>query len=103
MTLCNQWGIPHSQFLSWSPEDRAKALAYAAEKGQRCDLCGTAEYEWAEDKRAFEPVGSFCMGCYLKSIYEEDESFSPGTYVTMMRTGTVEHAQHLMRMRREHG
>jgi hypothetical protein len=100
MALCHEWGIPHSEFLDWEPEDRAKALAYFMVKSEHCDLCGTAKYEWDENKRAYEPVEEFCMGCYLKSIFEEGQQYLPGTSVTLMKTGTVEHAQHMVKQRK---
>jgi hypothetical protein len=68
-------------------------MAFLMVKSQRCDLCGTAEYEWDENRRAYEPVESFCMGCYLKDISEEDSNRFPGSSVTLIKTGTVDHAK----------
>ena len=84
LQLCNEWGIPHSEFLSWDPEDKAKALAFSLEKSSRCEMCGTAEWEWEENRYAYEPVEHFCMGCYLKHMAGEDGGSMPGTTITLL-------------------
>jgi len=83
---CVDHGIPHSEWLEkWSPEDRSKVLAYMVEQADRCDMCGTAPYEWEENAYAYEAVDHFCKGCYLKSVYSDAESNSlPGTNVTLI-------------------
>ena len=72
-------------------------MAFVLEKNQRCDLCGTAEWEWEEDKRAYAPVEHFCMGCYLKTVQGEDTSPPPGTTIQLAPTGTIEHARRLVK------
>lgn len=48
-------------------------------------MCGTAPWEWEENQYAYEPVDSFCRGCYMKSVYSDAESDSlPGTNVTLI-------------------
>ena len=42
MSYCFEHGIPHSKFLKWDAEDRAKTLAFALESSMRCSMCGTA-------------------------------------------------------------
>lgn len=93
MSLCNDWGIPHSEFLEWDPEDRAKAMAFVSAKAERCDLCGTAQYEWDENRHAYEPVETFCMGCYLKSGAEESDTYLPGSSITLIDTDSVRYAK----------
>ena len=83
MSYCYENGIPHSEFLEWEPEDRAKSIAFMLEKSTRCDMCGTAEWEWDADRRAYEPVEKFCMGCYLRHMAEEGSGSMPGTTVVM--------------------
>jgi hypothetical protein len=95
LALCNEWGIPHSEFLSWSTEDRSKAVAFAIEKGLRCDLCGTAEWEWEENKRAYAPAEEFCMGCYIKTVFGQDGNDTPGSTIKLIPSNSVEHAKHL--------
>jgi hypothetical protein len=63
------------------------------EKAMRCDLCGTAEWEWEEDKRAYAPAEQFCMGCYMKTVYGDGGNSSPGTTIRLVPTNTVEHAR----------
>jgi len=104
MSYCYEQGIPHSVFLGWSPEDKAKTLAFMMEKASRCEMCGTAQWEWDADKYAYEPVERFCMGCYLKGIADESAGQMMGTSIVMEPTRTVGAAQRHVRMRREqHG
>lgn len=46
-------------------------------------MCGTAEWEWKENKHAYEPVSQFCQGCYIKHVSEDDNAL-PGTTVTLL-------------------
>lgn len=101
MQFCDEHGIPHSQFLEWDPDSRAKALAFLIEKAERCALCGTAGWEWEENRRAYTPVEHFCMGCYLKSALEDDAGSSPGTTIRLVSSQSQAAAQRLMKQRRE--
>lgn len=92
LSLCHEWGIPHSQFLEWDPEDRAKAIAFSMARNEICDLCGTGEWEWNENRRAYTPTETFCMGCYQKSLLDEGGSL-PGSSVTLVKTGSYHHAK----------
>ena len=71
MSYCFEHGIPHSKFLKWDAEDRAKTLAFAMELSARCTMCGTASWEWEENKFAFTAVDEFCQGCYQKAMFSE--------------------------------
>lgn len=55
----------------WDPVDRAKAMAFVAEKAEHCVMCGTAAWEWdpkqGGHRRAYEAVEVFCPGCYAKA------------------------------------
>jgi len=101
MAYCNQHGIPHSVFLDWEPDDRQKAIAYLFEEGERCGMCGTADWEWTQvgddgvqrPLRSYHPVGHFCMGCYLKSITSEENSNEPGVTVRLVPAVSVEAAR----------
>jgi hypothetical protein len=87
MSYCFEHGIPHSKFLKWEPEDRAKTLAFAMESAQRCNMCGTASWEWEENRFAYTAVDEFCQGCYQKSIYSDTQGSSlPGTNVKLIPT-----------------
>jgi len=87
MSYCFEKGIPHSVFLDWNPEDRAKAIAYSMEQALRCTMCGTAQWEWDEDKFAYTALDEFCKGCYQKSVFSDTESRSlPGTNVKLVPT-----------------
>jgi hypothetical protein len=87
MSYCHEQGIPHSEFLEWDPEDRAKVLAFIMESSQRCQMCGTAPWEWEGNKFAFTAVDEFCQGCYQKSVFGDTQGSSlPGTNVKLIPT-----------------
>lgn len=102
MTYCYEQGIPHSEFLQWNPEDRAKTLAFMLEQGSKCGMCGTAEWEWEADRRAYEPVEKFCMGCYLRHMANEDSGSMPGTTIALEPSRSKKAAQRLAKMKREY-
>src|SRR4051812_40774097 len=94
MGYCHDKGIPHSVFLEWEPEDRAKVVAYSLEEASRCSLCGTARWEWDENRYAYTAVDEFCQGCYQKSAFSDQESKSlPGTNVKLVPTTPMMRAQ----------
>jgi hypothetical protein len=87
MQFCNENGIPHSEFLTWNPEDRAKAMAFVMETALRCNLCGTAPWEWEDNKFAYQATEEFCKGCYQKAVFTDTQSKSlPGTNVKLVPT-----------------
>ena len=88
MSFCFEKGIPHSEFLKWTPEDRSKILAFAIEQSSKCPSCGTAAWEWEQSKFAYTPMDEFCQGCYQKSVFSEQESNKslPGTSVRLVPT-----------------
>jgi len=69
--------------LDWDNEDRAKLAAYLMESNERCTMCGTAQWEWEEDRYAYEPLPIQCYGCYLREVSKEDET-PPGTRMTLV-------------------
>ena len=90
MDFCNQAGIPHSQFLSWGGEDRSKALAFMMEKSARCQMCGTAPWEWEEDRQAYTPIEQMCWGCYHREGTRKDsKTETPGVTVVMVPTSSL--------------
>ena len=87
MSYCFEQGIPHSEFLEWSPPDRAKVLAYAMEQSLRCSSCGTASWEWDNNRFAYTAIEEFCNGCYQKSVFQDTESNTlPGTNIKLVPT-----------------
>ena len=86
MSLCADFGIPHSQLLSWEPEDRAKAVAFAVEKNQRCQMCGTAPWEWEANRFAYEPVVTVCRGCQIKDGVSSSMERADGATVELLPT-----------------
>jgi hypothetical protein len=101
MSYCFEHGIPHSKFLDWDPEDRAKTVAYALESGQRCQMCGTAPWEWEENKFAYTAMDEFCKGCYQKSVFSDQQGSSlPGTNVKLVPTTPQLTAQMALKARK---
>lgn len=50
-------------------------------------MCGTAGWEWDENKFAYTAVDDFCQGCYQKAMRSESNSKSlPGTNVKLVPT-----------------
>lgn len=100
MSYCFETGISHSEFLEWTPEDRAKILAFQLEKSLRCQMCGTAPWEWDEkqggSKYAYEPEHKFCKGCYIKNVSAQTEDTMPGTTVTLVKLSKTEKARRLV-------
>lgn len=94
MRFCKEAGIPHSELLAWSMEDRAKMLAFSAEEATRCVMCGTAEWEWEDNQYAYAPIEQHCRGCYLKRMAEDDSGTSlPGTTVNLIPTDSEAYRQ----------
>lgn len=99
--MCDDYGIPHSEFLGWSNKDRAKALAFKYEKNDRCQLCGTAPWEWEDNKHAYVPDEHFCLGCYMKHMANEDHKRLPGTTIELARNSSKRLAeQRIMEQKR---
>jgi hypothetical protein len=102
MSYCTEKGIPHSVFLEWEPEDRAKTMAFVMEQAGRCVHCGTAGWEWEENKFAYTPIDEFCRGCYMRSKFSDTESRSlPGTNVKLVPTTPHLQAQMVARARKQ--
>jgi hypothetical protein len=97
MVICAEYHLPHSVFLEWEPEDRAKAIAYHLEKNERCQLCGSANWEWDQNRFAYEAVETMCQGCLRISAMQETTGNRPGVSVVLSPTGTVDHAKRLKR------
>jgi len=81
---CSENGMPHSALLEWSGEDRAKLAAYLLENGSRCQLCGTSDWEWEQDRHAYEPVVKQCWGCYTKDRATDENDRLPGSTMVLM-------------------
>jgi hypothetical protein len=64
-------------------------------------LCGTARWEWEENKRAYVPVEQMCPGCYAKESLSEITGSSPGTTVRLVASGSREAAERIVRMKKE--
>jgi hypothetical protein len=81
---CSDHGLPHSALLDWSEEDRAKLAAFLLEHNARCQMCGTADWEWQEDRNAYEPMAKQCWGCYIKDSATDENDRLPGSTMTLV-------------------
>ncbi len=53
-------------------------------------MCGTAKWEWDESRFAYTAIDEFCQGCYMKSVYSNQESSDlPGTNVKLVPTTKI--------------
>lgn len=89
MNYCAEHAIPHSVFIEqWSVEDRGKALAFVREKNLKCGMCGTARWEWEENRFAYYPKEEICPGCEKKDfVMDTRHERHPGLYVTLVPDG----------------
>jgi hypothetical protein len=87
MSYCHEKGISHSHYLGgpleWDRDDRDKNLAYMIERSTRCQMCGTAGWEWEEDRFSYEPMIEVCFGCQQKDLMRE-EATQPGTTILLV-------------------
>ncbi len=69
-------GLPHSKFLSWTPLDQDKALAWRRAQAELCQGCGTRSSEWAKDRFAYVGQTRYCPGCEI--LEQERENIREG-------------------------
>jgi hypothetical protein len=67
MAVCAEYRIPHSEFLGWSADDRAKAMWWQFRQRQTCGGCGTRPDEWVGPDGArldaYKATATLCHGC----------------------------------------
>lgn len=64
-------------------------------------MCGTAPWEWEEDRYAYEPVAQRCHGCYLKDTAQEDSKNLPGTTVVLVPASSISPDDREIQLQRE--
>jgi hypothetical protein len=69
--------------------DRAKLLAFLVEDAQRCQMCGTAEWEWDPKQGgsiyAYEAMPIVCQGCLRREALQgEEEASGDGVTVRLV-------------------
>lgn len=103
MAYCHDQAIPHSRFLEeWSEEDRSKLFAYIMEKAERCQMCGTAPWEWEENKFAYVPVHQVCLGCQKKDVLRDDDEKPPaGSSIVLIPGSEAERLEREKAQRRK--
>jgi hypothetical protein len=67
MKVARAYQISHSEFLSWSRDDRDKAVWWEIRQGETCGNCGTRPAEWdpeqGGDRVAYLAKLTTCRGC----------------------------------------
>lgn len=102
VSYCTEKGIPHSEFLEWDAPSRAKLTAFLLEQAETCQLCGTAGWEWEENRYAYDVEEIFCPGCYRKEISSDGDKL-PGTRIELVPvTKELRDKQYILNKRREH-
>ncbi|MGR6922547.1 hypothetical protein ACU635_50550 [[Actinomadura] parvosata] len=95
LDVCAEYRIPHSVFLSWSDEDRDKAIWHHIWRRQTCKSCGTRPDEWDESRGghryAYVAEPRRCRGCEVKEAAHAslvgDEG--RGVHIVMLRNEEV--------------
>ena len=74
------------------------------EKAERCVMCGTAPWEWDEDRFAYEPIEKLCRGCYLKEMAHDPDPSRNTAGITMelSPTRTIEAAKRYIKAQRRY-
>jgi hypothetical protein len=76
MAVCAEYKIPHSELLSWSADDRAKAMWWQVRARQTCGECGTRRDEWVgpggANLDAYKAVAQLCYGCRAISAARDE-------------------------------
>jgi hypothetical protein len=92
MEVADHYRIRHSEFLSWSQDDRDKAINYHLWKRAACSTCGTRQEEWdperGGDRHAYSAVLGHCRGCQEIESKREQMKSGPqirGTYLALQR------------------
>jgi hypothetical protein len=51
-------------------------------------MCGTAEWEWKENRFAYEPMDKICMGCYYKEVTQTGQD-RPGVSTVLVPSASI--------------
>ena len=67
-------------------------------------MCGTADWEWQQDRFAYEPVEKFCHGCYLKAAADDPDPKrnKDGITVELLPTRTIEAAKRHVKAKKQY-
>jgi hypothetical protein len=92
MAYCYERGIPHSHFLDWDPDDRAKVMAYYFWSSEICPHCNTRNSDWVDDNNRFlddptyEMTTIKCYGCgEMERMRDSLPNDLKGVYVVPVR------------------
>lgn len=98
--VCHHYRIPHSAFLTWSQDDRDKAIWTYLRERQTCPDCGTRPEEWDPDKggdrAAYRAVVRTCRGCQERQSRLDtlaDGQRGRGMYVALQRMEVTDGGQ----------
>lgn len=93
--VCHHYRIPHSEFLSWSADDRDKAIWVWLRERQTCSSCGTRPDEWDPEqgghRRAYLAETVICRGCQAvagRDAALTDEERQAGVHTVLRKRGS---------------
>ena len=70
-------------------EDRSKLQAYLLDEAGRCQMCGTYEWEWEENRTAYTPASHLCYGCQALDVAREEYEPGPGFRMVLLPSARV--------------
>lgn len=87
MSVCAEYKIPHSEFLSWESSDRDKAIWWHVRERERCPGCGTRHADWENDHNAFIGELHQCRGCEIRERVQDSvtDADGRGVHVVLRR------------------
>jgi len=59
-------------------------VAHLIDDAQRCQMCGSAAWEWDEDRFAYHAALRMCFGCQHLDAAKEDHKPSPGMRMVLV-------------------
>lgn len=69
-----------------------KLLASLTEEAQRCGTCGTAGWEWSEDRFAYLATVHVCEGCKMRDAARDDAKDVTGGTIVLVSGAAKEAA-----------
>lgn len=92
LAVCAKYLKMHSEFLSYSDDDRSKAIWQFIRERETCRSCGTRPDEWDETKggrrNAYHGAIQQCQGCVVRERTEEAPQMQSGRgyYAALLKT-----------------
>lgn len=95
MGVCWHHRIRHSEFLSWDPDDRNKAILWYLREADTCPVCSTRPEEWDPERgghrQAYFGQIIDCEGCVViqRTAAAPEMKHGRGHHVVLVRNPEV--------------